>query len=252
MEKLRQRLDPVTKSRLHEEIVTQIQKKIISGEFAIGEKLPPERDIALRLQVNRATLREALKKLELLGLVEIRHGDGIYVQNYLESGNLELLRAIIYMEDIISIDLLKNILYIRKILVPEMAWLAAQYRSEEELRELEAAVHDSDETLLERDLKVHHILARASKNMLYIFILNFFNQLFRDYGYLYFSTPENRKRSERFHHEIYDAVLNKQDDRAKKIMKDVLLYTENKIFEYYKNSLETLSAEGGSDNEKVY
>jgi GntR family transcriptional repressor for pyruvate dehydrogenase complex len=238
MEKAHRKLDPVTKSRLHEEIVTQIQRKIVAGEFAIGEKLPPERDIAQRLQVNRATLREALKKLELLGLVEIRHGDGIYVQNYIESGNLELLRTIIYMNDVISLDVLKNILEIRKILVPEMAYLAARHRTEAELKEMEDTLKSGEKSVLERDLQVHHIIARASRNLLYIFILNFFNQLFRDYGYLYFSNPANEKHSGKFHSEIYEAVARREGEKARKIMKDVLVYTEKQIYAYYRNTYE--------------
>lgn len=227
-------LDPVVKSRLHEEIVRQIQRKIVRGEFAIGEKLPSERDLAESLQVNRATLREALKKLELLGLVEIRHGDGIYVQNYLESGNLELFKDLMVMNGELDYGILMNILEIRRLLIPEMAARAAENRGDEELRQLSnEALCESDDGVLERDLGVHHAIARASGNMLYIFILNFFNQLFRDYGYLYFSDPENRKRSMRFHRDIFGAIDKRQPEKAKKIMRDVLVYTEKQIQSYY-------------------
>jgi len=71
---------PLTRSRLHEEIVTVIQKQIMSGRIAAGDKLPTERELAENFQVNRATVREALRKLENLDLVEIRHGDGLYVK----------------------------------------------------------------------------------------------------------------------------------------------------------------------------
>ncbi len=242
-------LDPVVKSRLHEGIVRQIQRKIISGDFALGQKLPPEREIAQSLNVNRATLREALKKLELLGLLEIRHGDGIYVRNYLESGNLELFKNIIYMDDVISLELLTNILDIRKILAPEMAALAALHRSDDEMKELErATAGELTGSMLEQDLMVHHIIARASRNMLYIFILNFFNQLFRDYGYLYFNAVKNRERSGKFHREICAAVKNRQSEKARKIMLQVLQYTEERIYEYYNDTIgaKGLTRKGGA------
>ena len=66
---------PLTRSRLHEEIVTIIQKQIMNGTITPGSKLPSEREMAETFSVNRATVREALRKLENLDLVEIRHGD---------------------------------------------------------------------------------------------------------------------------------------------------------------------------------
>lgn len=240
------KLDPITKSRLHEEIVTQIQRRILDGGFAVGERLPAEREIAQSLKVNRATLREALKKLEVLGLIEIRHGDGIYVRNYLESGNLELFKTIIYMNEVISLDILRNILDIRKILVPEMARFAAQNRSAAELSELrEVTSGAGDDSILERDLRVHHIIARASRNVFYIFILNFFNQLFRDYGFLYFDDPKNARRSEKFHADIYEAVRLRDGERAHRVMREVLVYVEERIYRYYRMKYEKHPAAGG-------
>ncbi|TAL38881.1 MAG: FadR family transcriptional regulator [Spirochaetes bacterium] len=229
------KLDPVVKSRLHEGIVRQVLQKILAGELKPGEKLPAEREIAESLKVNRATLREALKKLEVLGLVDIRHGDGIYVQNYLESGNLELFREIIYSKAILNPGVLENILVIRRILVPEMAAIAAEKRTDEHVRDLATLVlDDPGDEMLERDLTVHRMIARASGNLFYIFILNFFNQLFRDFGPIYFDFPENRERSAKFHRDIAAAIGAGKADKARKIMHEVLLFTEERIHEYYK------------------
>ena len=229
------KLDPVTRSRLHEEIVNQMIGRIVEGHFKPGERLPAEREIASNLRVNRATLREALKKLEVMGLVEIRHGDGIYVKNYLESGNLELFQAIIYLDEVFDRGILADTLSIRRLLAPEMAAHAAKNRTEEQLEALKTiAFADGDDDMLERDLAVHHLIARASGNLLYIFILNFFNSLFRDHGYLYFGDPENRRRSARFHHDIYKAIAARGEREARRIMEDVLAYTERKIFDFYK------------------
>lgn len=228
-------LIPVNKSRLHEEIVLQIEKKIISGELAAGDKLPAERELAASLDVNRSTVREALKKLEMLGLIDIHHGDGIYVRNYLESGNLELLKTLIYMGDRINVGILANLLDVRRIMGAEMAGRAALYRTEEHLSELRSVIDsETEETVLEGDLRVHHIIGKASGNLLYVFILNFFNQVYRDYGYLYFDDRENSRRSLEFHQNILDALENRDDARAKKIMADVLLYTEERIYKKYR------------------
>ncbi len=235
--------EPINRRSLHHEIVRQFQEKIVSGKFAVGDKLPTERDIAMELNVNRATVREALKKMEVLGLVEIRHGNGIYVKDYLESGNLELFKEIIYMKDVVQIDVLSNILDIRKMIVPVMAGFAALNRTEEELSELEQMVRDESMHMLEKDLHVHHLIARASRNLFYLFILNFFNQVFRDYGYLYFEVKENRERSQQFHEDVLDAIRKRDDSLARQITADVLRYTEEAIYWYYR---EVYGEDGGT------
>ncbi len=226
-------LNPVNKSRLHEDIVRQIQRKIIQGILKKGERLPSERELALNLEVNRSTLREALKKLEVLGLIEIRHGDGIYIRNFKESGNIELIRELVYLDDFINLDVLKNILEIRRILAPEMAALAAVHRSDDELKQLDMAVTGRDVPVSERDITVHQVIAKACKNLLYLFILNFFNQIYRDFAFLYFSSQENAVFTEKFHRDVYSAIKNRDGDLARRIMHDVLVTTENKIYENY-------------------
>jgi DNA-binding FadR family transcriptional regulator len=69
--------------------------------------------------------------------------------------------------------------------------------------------------------------------MFYIFILNFFNQIFRDFGYLYFENPDNQKRSETFHRELLEAFKSKNSKMAYDITYSVLEYTEKRIYAYY-------------------
>src|SRR6187200_602791 len=69
-------LKPVEKQRVAEEIAEQLRSLILNGQYPPGSKLPPERELSKRLRVNRASLREALKKLEHLGLVRIRQCGG--------------------------------------------------------------------------------------------------------------------------------------------------------------------------------
>jgi len=221
---------PITHSRLHEEIVTIIQKQIMNGTIIPGTKLPPEREMAETFNVNRTTLREALRKLENLELLEIRHGDGVYAKNFLESGNLDLVKAAISMdEDNVT---LFNVLEARRFVVPGMAYLAAQRRTTADLDELEQVIFHQDLTMLERDIKVHQMIARATHNMLCTIFLNFFNQLFREYGYLYFDDERNIEYSRTFHREIFEAISNQQAEVARRIMQDVLLYAEQAVKAY--------------------
>ena len=218
----------ISRSRLSDEIVTIIQQQIMSGAIAPGTRLPTERDLAESFKVNRTTVREALRKLENLDLLDINHGDGVYARNYLESGSLDLIKAAIYSGTDNCKSLL-DILEVRRIIVPEMASLAAQRRTAADLEDLRYAVLKADLTMLERDIKVHQMIARCTHNLLCTIILNFFNQVFRDYGYLYFDDERNVTRSRTFHHEILEAVKNRQPEEARRIMQDVLFYAEKAV-----------------------
>jgi GntR family transcriptional repressor for pyruvate dehydrogenase complex len=83
--------------------------------------------------------------------------------------------------------------------------------------------------MLEKDIKVHQIIARSTHNLLCTIILNFFNQIFRDYGHLYFDDERNVERSREFHKEIYEAIKNQKPEDARRVMKDVLLYAEEAV-----------------------
>ena len=218
---------PITRSRLHEEIVSIIQKQIMNGTIMPGTKLPPEREMAETFNVNRATLRQALSKLENLELIEIRHGDGIYAKNFLDSGNMDMIKAAVSIDE--DNSTLLSLLETRRLLVPEIAYLAAKRRTPADLNELKQVISKTDMTMLERDIKVHQIIARSVHNLLFTIGLNFFNQVFRDYGYLYFNDERNVERSHKFHKEIYEAIKTRQPEKARRIMKDVLHYAEEAV-----------------------
>lgn len=120
----------------------------MNGTITPGSKLPPEREMAETFSVNRATVREALRKLENLDLVEIRHGDGLYVKNYLESGNFDLIKAALNLDK--GTEIILNILEARSYVVPQMAYMAAQRRTATDLEELQQVISNEDLSMLER------------------------------------------------------------------------------------------------------
>ncbi|HQI02048.1 MAG TPA: GntR family transcriptional regulator [Deltaproteobacteria bacterium] len=226
---------PLMRSRLSGEIENILLKGIIRGQLRIGEKLPAEREIARDLEVNRSTVRAALSKLESLDLVEIRQGDGIYVKDYLKSGSLELIRALIRLDEQQRDTIISTLLEFRSMISPDMAALAARYRTDEHLAALEQVIWKSDGlSIVERDIEVHHIIGLASPNILYLILLNFSNKFMLEYGYLYFDEPKNVERSQRFHEDIYRAIRDRDDRKARKIMEDVMKYAEDAVVEKFR------------------
>jgi GntR family transcriptional repressor for pyruvate dehydrogenase complex len=216
-------LKPLNKTKLYEEIVEQLKSRIINRDIAPGEKLPAERALAQMLTVNRSTVRAALGKLESMELIEIRHGEGVYVKDYLESGSLELVKELLFKNNALDMDVFKNLIDLREVLVPEMAYCAAQNRSEKDLENLERLVSETDEKSMgDRDMRLHNIIARASGNVLYVVLLNAFTSHMDDYYALYFSDPENRAITPAFHKNICQAIKKKEAEKAKQIMKNIL------------------------------
>ncbi|MFO7560430.1 MAG: GntR family transcriptional regulator, partial [Desulfobacterales bacterium] len=167
MKQNKSRMTPIIKTRLHEEIMEQFKDKIIRGDLQPGSRLPPERELADQLKVNRTTVREALHKLEGMGLIEIKHGNGIFVKDFLESGSLELAGHILFLNGRLNMKILRNLLDLRRLLVPEISYCAALNRSKSDLNELERIVFQTDEIPIEeKDWRIHNLIARASGNLL--------------------------------------------------------------------------------------
>lgn len=92
-------LQPVQRTSVSSAVFDQLSGEIVSGRIAAGESLPPERELTERLGVNRQAVREALQRLDQLGLVEIRHGGSTKVRDFRQVGGAELLVLLLLGQD---------------------------------------------------------------------------------------------------------------------------------------------------------
>jgi len=123
--------------RLHEDVAEQLRDAIFDGRFAPGQKLPPERALAERFQVNRTSVREAIKVLEGQGLVSVRQGDGVTVQP-LVNATLDSLGPMIFHGGRLDLGLLDELNEVIHPLLGEMGRLAIARGSAAHLREIRA------------------------------------------------------------------------------------------------------------------
>lgn len=149
---------PIEPRRLYRQIADQLRQLIQSGEFAVGSRLPPERDLATKMGVSRPSIREALIALEVEGLIEVRMGSGIFVigretLRMLDNapGPLEIIRA-------------------RQLIECELAALAARSKDNtlvgdlhETLREMESEIA-ARTVPIQGDRNFHVRIAQASDN----------------------------------------------------------------------------------------
>ncbi|MFB0613326.1 FadR/GntR family transcriptional regulator [Aurantiacibacter poecillastricola] len=145
--------------RLYKEVAGKLLHEIQSGNYAVGARLPAERDLAVKYDVSRPVIREAIISLEVQGIVEVRVGSGVYVHS--ASGQKSVPAG-----DVSAIELTEA----RLLVEAEVAALAASQITDEELEELEALVRlieQENETAggkEEADAEFHLAIARATKN----------------------------------------------------------------------------------------
>ena len=128
---------PALRRRIHEDIAEQLRDAILDGRFAAGTKLPPERELALEFQVNRTSIRDAIKVLEGLNLVRVRQGDGATVQPIVDA-SFDLLAAMIFHRDRIDLPMITELLEVVRPLLSEMARLALERADREQIDQLRA------------------------------------------------------------------------------------------------------------------
>ncbi len=122
-----------TAPKLTESITARLRHEILVGTYKAGERLPAERDLASRLGVNRGSVREALKKLEQMGLVVIRRGDGATVR-HLHEASIEIVRHLLIVDGVVNRRLLEQVLDVHEMLVAGAAHLAVERGSPEDHR----------------------------------------------------------------------------------------------------------------------
>lgn len=149
-----------------DEAITKIKDMLISGELKAGDRLPPEKDLSEKLGLSRSSLREAVKALELIRVLDVRRGDGTYVTS------LEpqlLTEAMAFVVDLHQGKSVLELFEVRRILEPSAALMAASRITEEQIEALKQGIDGVDrdtsvEDLIAHDLKFHGLIAEASGN----------------------------------------------------------------------------------------
>lgn len=168
----------------HQRVSLALMRDIFFRKLKPGEKLPPERDLSDTMNIDRTSLRVALKQLEAMQLLEIRRGDGIYVRDFIKHAGIDFLRVLFSdnnpAEDEVAVDMfmLDEVWEWWIIQFPEMIRLAAQRASSRDLKELSDAMDkeleykNDRENLIELWIYEQDRIAEAVNNMVMMLIFN--------------------------------------------------------------------------------
>ncbi len=225
-------LKEVRKKRAYEDIVIQIQDLIKKGRLKQDDQLPNEKELSETFKVSRSTVREAILSLETMRLVERRQGDGTYVIATSEEALVQPLASSLFGEK----DDLIDIFYLRKIIEPEVAHIAAENATAAEIEELEKILGEQESGVaggnqeVHTDTTFHHLLARMAKNRVMERLLLALVDLLSETRDDYLQSEERRRGSVKGHHRILDAIKSGNGRAARKAMIKHLADVEKIVF----------------------
>ena len=209
-------IEPVRRSRLYQDIVSQIEALLDKGELRPGDQLPPERALAEQFQVSRASVREALRSLELLGVVETRAGGGTFVRRTVPEDLARPLSNLIARGHTLT-----DVIEVRGLIEPAIAAAAAKRIRPDELDELRGILRQQAEKVAaglsyaEEDTRFHELIGQAARNELLVTMIGVIWDVLRSSREQWLQTNERAHSSIDAHQRILAALEAHDADAAR-------------------------------------
>ncbi|HEX4681247.1 MAG TPA: FadR/GntR family transcriptional regulator [Gemmatimonadaceae bacterium] len=216
-------LKPVTRESLVDRLAGEIRASINSGDYELGERLPTIMEMARRFGVGHPTVREALKKLEAVGAIEIRHGSGVYVTR-----TQDVLMVASDFGGKVTKKLLLDLIQARSPIEMQSVVLAAKYATTDDFEEMRRLLTtagenlDNDLVLNSVNMAFHRQIASASGNAVIAQLLDVMQDLFTEEQRLILGIFGSRKRDHEEHVSIFSALEERQEQVAAERMRQHL------------------------------
>ena len=227
-----QMFKPIKKAKVYEEIVAKIKEMIDKGRFKSGDQLPVERELAEVFRVSRSSVREALRSLESQGFIESRQGDGTYIARKPVESLVRPLASVILTEKDDQMELFE----MRRMIEPDLAYLAAERATEEEIAMMEKVLTLQQEQIdrgdyeTDVDRNFHYIMARAARNKALLRITDNIIDLLAESREQYLQVEGRPQKSILRHREVLEAIRARDPERAEKCMLEHLVDIETSLF----------------------
>lgn len=219
-------LDRIKKDSVQDLVFRQLKKAILNGEFQPGDKLPSEHELCAQMGVSRPSVKMAIQRLSVLGIVETRQGDGSYVSEFTPASIFDQVT-----EFLVDKDSIREVAEYRLHMELMSARFAIQRADEEDFAKMYEILEKLDKSLEERDLEEHvrqdyllHLtIVKASKNRFFVKMYEMMESINLQYIYL-----ENKKFFEDFgktefedvHRGLVDAIKAGDLERCTEIYTD--------------------------------
>jgi len=231
--------EPIRKVNTSEQALLQIQASIFDGTYKAGDRLPSERELAVELGINRNTLREALKKLEHMGLVVTRQGDGTRVLDFYQNAGIDVLGSLLLDQAKGDLRVIEDLFEARELVGKELARSAAMNRDEDDVERMREVIEDIASApevpeVQRLEYLFFHELALSTHNLFYIFLINSIKRAYMNFRDLYATASGNPKRIRELLESVVDAVERGSTRDAVREMKKYLGHGRRLMFKTLK------------------
>jgi GntR family transcriptional regulator, transcriptional repressor for pyruvate dehydrogenase complex len=212
--------EAIRRSKVYEEVARQIQNHILEN-LKPGDVLPPERELAQRFGVSRSSVRDAIRSLELIGLLEPQQGRGTVVCEPSGHAVMGSLTAAIMQKR----KLVKELLDVRKLVEPALARRAAPHVSDSQIAELEQLMERQNskvrngELAIEEDNEFHYLIALAADNAVLLQIVDVLMDTLHETREKSLQTGGRRQKSLAGHRRILAALKHRDPAASEKAMR---------------------------------
>lgn len=208
------------KKRLAEQIASSLKDLIVGGRLLPGEALPSERELAERFDVNRSSVREALHRLEAVGLVEMRHGGATRVRNFLVSAGLYVLPWIVAPNGRTDSAWLRDLFEVRALLLGWCAEQAARKATADDVDQLERLVEALESPsakparLQELDWAFYEVLVATTQNRVLLLFSNVVRDVYLQHAARFRDIYEREIFEPRHHRDALEAIRRRDAGAA--------------------------------------
>lgn len=225
-------LSTVRKNRVHEEVARQLELLILK-ELKPGDKLPAERELATMLGVSRSSIRDAIRRLDLVGLVEPRQGSGTRVREISTETLVSPLANVIAQKR----QMVNELLEFRKMLEPGMAARAAEHATPQDLARMEEILDRQEQKVrdgglaIEEDSEFHYCIATAARNSVVLKVVDVVMDLLRETRSRSLQTEGRPQRSMAGHRRILKAIRRRDPEAAEGAMRQHIRDVEKLVLD---------------------
>lgn len=205
----------ISRVAISDELVARFKDLIARGVFVPGHKLPPERDLAEALAVSRPTLRQALRALQIMGVIRVRQGSGSYLADSARDIMRVPLEFALALQNVAKTDLFET----RRTLEVELSSLAAERRTKEDLEAMRRALSDMQKAMgdpkawCHMEPEFHMCIVRAARNGVMTTIIEMLSQMLMESRRETVRLLTEYESSYRSHENVY-IEIEKQDPVA--------------------------------------
>ena len=198
-----------------------IVESIWNGEFPPGSILPAERELSELIGVTRTTLREVLQRLARDGWLTIQHGKPTRINNFWETSGLNILETLARLDEARMPELIEQLLSARTNIgaIYMRAAIKLNAAAVVEILSKHTEIEDTAQAFSDYDYRVHHQLAAAGNNNIYVLILNGFKGLYSKVGCHYFSDERARQLAKQFYQDLVNLAEREQYDAAPALLR---------------------------------